>query len=135
MSDHWIKCHWKLLWYACKSTKNSKNTCLGGCSVLNALNLEELGVKIHNYALLLDYVVLLWWYCIMFLFSRRSPERTGLHIFLSANDIFKKHESTNFCKFYQNFLNSPKCATGKEYCIGVNPYWGLPRDGRNTLFH
>ena len=46
-------------WYALFSSKNSKNTCrLGVFSVLNALNLEEWGVKIHNCAFLLDFLAL-----------------------------------------------------------------------------
>ena len=28
---------------------------VGGCDILNALNLETLGVKIHNCAILLDF--------------------------------------------------------------------------------
>ena len=48
-------------WNTLFSTKNSKNTChLGGYSVLNALNLEELGVNIYNCALLLDFLALFW---------------------------------------------------------------------------
>ena len=44
-------------------TKNSKNTgCLGGCSILNALNLEKWGVKIPNCALLMDFFALFWLY-------------------------------------------------------------------------
>ena len=43
------------------STKNSKNTCrVGGCSVLNALNLEKCWVKMHNCALLLRFIALFW---------------------------------------------------------------------------
>ena len=39
------------------SPKNSKNKCLlAGCSVLDALNLEKCGVKIHNCALLLHFI-------------------------------------------------------------------------------
>ena len=41
------------------STKNSQNT----CRVLNALNLEELGVKIHNCGLSLDFLALFWLNC------------------------------------------------------------------------
>ena len=44
-------------------TKNSKKTCrLGGCSVLNSLNLRKCGVKIHNCALLLPFTALFWLY-------------------------------------------------------------------------
>ena len=45
--------------------KTPKNTCcLGrGCSVLNALNLEKQGVKIHNCALFLGFLPLFWLYC------------------------------------------------------------------------
>ena len=46
------------------STKNSKNTCrLGGCSVLNALNLEKMRGKSSQLRLLLDFIALFWLYC------------------------------------------------------------------------
>ena len=53
------------------STKTSKNTCcLVGCSILNALNLENWrsvcvcggGGGIHNCALLLDFLTIFWLY-------------------------------------------------------------------------
>ena len=45
------------------STKNSKNTSrLVECTVLNTLNLEKWGVKVHNCALLLDFLALLCLY-------------------------------------------------------------------------
>ena len=50
-------------WNVLFSTKNSKKTCcLGGCSVLNALNLEKWGVQIHTCALLLELLALFWVY-------------------------------------------------------------------------
>ena len=49
------------------SNKTSKNTCrLVGCSILNALNLENwrgVGEGIHNCALLLDFLTIFWLYC------------------------------------------------------------------------
>ena len=46
-------------WNALFSTKNSKNTHrLGECKVVTALNLEKQGVKIHNCALLVDFLAL-----------------------------------------------------------------------------
>ena len=48
-------------WNAFFSVKISKNTCrLGGCRVLNVLNLEKYGVNIHNCALLLHFIALVW---------------------------------------------------------------------------
>ena len=59
-------------WNALFSPKTSKTTCrLRGCSVLNALNLEKWGLKIHNCALLLDFLALFW---LLLLFSRISPD-------------------------------------------------------------
>ena len=56
------------------SAKNSKNTCsLGGCSIINALNLKEWVVKIHNCSLLDFFAVLSYTAC-MSLFSRISPD-------------------------------------------------------------
>ena len=47
-------------WNALFSTKNSKTTFhLGGCSVLNALNLEKWGVKIHLCAFFLTFLAIL----------------------------------------------------------------------------
>ena len=54
-------------WNAFFSTKNSRNTCrLGGCSVLNVLNLEKCGVKDHNCAHLLHFIA-------FFGFTARMP--------------------------------------------------------------
>ena len=50
-------------WNTFSSNKISKNTCnLGGCSVLNVLNLKKCRVKIHNCALLLHFIDLFWFY-------------------------------------------------------------------------
>ena len=55
------------------SVKNSKNTCrLVGCSVVNAQNLEKLGLKIHNCALLLN--LFFGSTASMPLLSRKSPD-------------------------------------------------------------
>ena len=56
------------------STKNFKNTFrLVGCSVLNALNLEKWGVKIHKCALSLGFLALFGYTLHMPLFCRISP--------------------------------------------------------------
>ena len=44
-----------------------------GCNIPNALNLEKLGVKIHNYVLLLEFLALFHYNTRMPLFSRISP--------------------------------------------------------------
>ena len=50
-------------WNSLFPTTNSKNTYRSrGCSVINALNLEKWEVKIHNSALLQDFLVLFWLY-------------------------------------------------------------------------
>ena len=50
-------------WNALLFTENSKNTWyLGEYSVLNALNLEKYGVKIHNCGLSMDFLALFWLY-------------------------------------------------------------------------
>ena len=50
-------------WNVLFSTKNSQTTCrLRGCSVLNALNLEKSGIKIHKCAVLLDFLAPFWLY-------------------------------------------------------------------------
>ena len=60
-------------WHAFFSTKNSKNTyCSGGCMVLNALNLEKWGVKIHESVILLEFLSF-GYTTRMPLFSRISP--------------------------------------------------------------
>ena len=56
------------------SDKTFKTTCcLGGCSIPNALNLNELGVKTRNCALLWDFFALFCYTAHMPLFSRISP--------------------------------------------------------------
>ena len=56
------------------SPENSKNTCnLVGCSILNALNLEKWGAKIHNCAYLLDFLAPFCYTTCMSSFSRISP--------------------------------------------------------------
>ena len=45
----WSK--WLIWLCTCKTT-----CCLGGCSIPNELNLKKLGIKIHNYALLLEFL-------------------------------------------------------------------------------
>ena len=58
---------WNVLFSTKNKTKNKKKTCrLGGCSVLNALNLEKRGVQIHS-------CTLFWYTARMLFFSRISP--------------------------------------------------------------
>ena len=62
-------------WNPLFSTKISKKACrLGGCSVLNALNLEKWGIKTHNCALFTGLSCPFFCYTVrMPLFSRISP--------------------------------------------------------------
>ena len=61
------------------SVKTFKTTYhLGGCDVPNALNLEKLGVKIYDYAILLGFLAL---------FSLQETHAKKI-----------RHETTNLCK-------------------------------------
>ena len=61
-------------WYAFFSTENLKNSCLfWGCSVLNALNLEKWGVKIHSVPLYWTFLPFFGYTTRVPLFSRSKP--------------------------------------------------------------
>ena len=86
------------------STKNSQNICrLGRRSILNALNLKKLGVKIHNFALLLDFLALFGYTTHMPLFSRRSPGQPKIENLGSFNG----YPPLSVCKYQLiSLLNS-----------------------------
>ena len=55
-------------------------------------------------------------------------EITVLHVFLSANDVFKKMWIYKICKFDQNVLNSKKIISGESYRISYKGTTKLDRD-------
>ena len=101
LTNYCVQCHFRDI--TCLILLKTKKTCrLGGCSVLNAINLEKRRVKIHKYVLLLDFLALFWLY------------RTHVLIFQNQHCLVKQTSMSLYFYFKNSFEKLQQVKVGSK---------------------